>query len=70
MSERPIFHAARLVPLTWKVDCPVCETEVEIEVCAKDDGSFQGDGADQFPQCPECDSLIEVMPVQVLDFLL
>jgi hypothetical protein len=66
--QSPVFHKARLKPLEWKIDCPVCENVILVEACENNDASWHGDNGDQFPQCDNCGALIEALPVQVVDF--
>ena len=62
-----VFMKARLKPLDWQVDCPKCGNVILVDACENNDGSWHADNGGQFPQCDECDALIEVLPVQVVD---
>lgn len=59
------FYRVPLQPSEWMVACPVCESAVPVEAEQRDDGSWAGVECDQFPECAECHSLIEVAPVTV-----
>lgn len=63
------FQKARMMPAEWFVQCPCCGNQIIIDACENDDGSWHADNGDQFPRCEECDALIEVLPVIVMDYV-
>ena len=60
----PHETAAALVPLSWGVQCPSCETVIDVEVDEDDSGAFVPSGADCWVLC-ECNALISVGAVSV-----
>ena len=65
----PTFHKACLRPLEWEIQCPVCAETMIVDACENNDAaSWHADNGDQFPACDKCGALIEVMPVQVVNF--
>ena len=66
MTEQNV-HKVRPYPETWCARCPACEHHHEaLEFIETAAGAFEPDGPDRFIRCDECDTLFEVVSVQIV----